>query len=142
MFSASRVPYGHGFSATIKNPQPYGMPLANFALSAAWGKTKTPGGFIQIHRASIIRRTVSSRRAGSTGQSESKSSWPEELRRSDDSPGSTGSGAIANVTDRLIIVGCGSGEISIITLQPDRKRPMSSAEFLRGRRVVVGDRFE
>ncbi len=31
MLEASRVPSGHGFPATIKNPQPDGMRLANLS---------------------------------------------------------------------------------------------------------------
>ncbi len=61
---------------------------------------------------------------------------------SHESQASTQPGAIASVTDKQIIVACGSGQIAIVSLQPDGKRPMSTAEFLRGRRVVVGDRFE
>ena len=61
---------------------------------------------------------------------------------SDESRERTAPGVIASVTDKQIIVSCGSGEIAIVSLQPDGKRPMSAAEFLRGRRVVIGDRFE
>lgn len=61
---------------------------------------------------------------------------------SNESRESTPPGAVASVTDKQLTVGCGSGEIAIVSLQPDGKRPMSSADFLRGRRVVVGDRLE
>ena len=50
-------------------------------------------------------------------------------------------GAVVRLTEKQLIIQCGSGEISLTTLQPDGKRPMSIAEFLRGRRVVVGDQF-
>ena len=89
--------------------------------------------------------------AGSTGQSGPHTSRLEERpeerpveparHRSDESQGSTGPGTVDSVTDRQIIARCGRGEIAIVSLQPDGKRPMSAAEFLRGRRVVVGDRF-
>jgi methionyl-tRNA formyltransferase len=52
------------------------------------------------------------------------------------------SGLITGSTDKQFVIGCGSGELAILSLQPDGKRPMSAAEFLRGRRVAVGDRFE
>lgn len=61
---------------------------------------------------------------------------------SNESRASTGPGTITGVTDQQLLVGCGSGEIAIIALQPDGKRPMSAADFLRGRRVVGGDRLE
>ena len=37
MFETSRVPSGHGFLATIKNPQPDGMRLATLSSAAASG---------------------------------------------------------------------------------------------------------
>ena len=41
-----------------------------------------------------------------------------------------------------ITVCCGDLAVQIVQLQPDGKRPMSAAEFLRGRKLVTGDRFE
>ena len=60
----------------------------------------------------------------------------------DESRDSTQPGAISSTTDKQIVVACGSDQIAITSLQPDGKRPMSTAEFLRGRRVAVGDQFE
>ena len=37
MFEASRVPSGHGFPTTIKNPPPYGMRLAKLSSWATSG---------------------------------------------------------------------------------------------------------
>jgi methionyl-tRNA formyltransferase len=41
-----------------------------------------------------------------------------------------------------ITIQCGSGTIQIVTLQPDGKRAMPVGDFLRGRKLSVGDRFE
>jgi methionyl-tRNA formyltransferase len=40
-----------------------------------------------------------------------------------------------------LLVATGTGAIEILKIQPDGKRPMSAAEFLRGRAIAVGDRF-
>lgn len=50
-------------------------------------------------------------------------------------------GVIAAVTKEAITVQCGLGDLSIHNLQPDGKRPMSAADFLRGHLVRAGDRF-
>jgi methionyl-tRNA formyltransferase len=42
--------------------------------------------------------------------------------------------------DRLIIA-AGRGAVEILRIQPDGKRPMSVAEFLRGRAVTMSDHF-
>lgn len=41
-----------------------------------------------------------------------------------------------------LVIRCGSGTVQIVTLQPDGKRPMPVADFLRGRKLSTGDRFE
>ena len=51
-------------------------------------------------------------------------------------------GTVASVADHQLVVSCGEGHLKIISLQPDGKRPMTTADFLRGRRVVLGDQFE
>lgn len=48
-------------------------------------------------------------------------------------------GTIMEVTSQDFRVQCGTGAVSVVTLQPDGKRAMSTAEFLRGRKVNVGD---
>lgn len=40
--------------------------------------------------------------------------------------------------DRMI-VGCGDGGLELVTVQPEGKKPMSGAEFARGRRLVGGE---
>ena len=42
MFVASRVPSGHGFPATAKTPQPYGLRLAKLSSWAARENGLTP----------------------------------------------------------------------------------------------------
>jgi methionyl-tRNA formyltransferase len=39
-------------------------------------------------------------------------------------------------------VGTGSGMLRIVTIQPEGKKPMTSAEFLRGHRGIAGKKFE
>jgi methionyl-tRNA formyltransferase len=40
------------------------------------------------------------------------------------------------------VVATGSGAVELVRLQPQGKRAMSGAEFLRGARLAIGDRFE
>lgn len=42
---------------------------------------------------------------------------------------------------RWLCVACGQGMIRVLRLQPDGKRPMDAAEFLRGHAIQAGDRF-
>jgi methionyl-tRNA formyltransferase len=39
-------------------------------------------------------------------------------------------------------VRCDEGAIKVLQVHPDGKRPMPVADFLRGRPIHVGDRFE
>jgi methionyl-tRNA formyltransferase len=41
-----------------------------------------------------------------------------------------------------ITVRCGDRAVQILQLQPDGKRPMPTADYLRGRKLAPGDRFE
>jgi methionyl-tRNA formyltransferase len=50
------------------------------------------------------------------------------------------SGTVVYVSSRLLIA-TGDGILEILDLQAAGKRPMPSAEFLRGNRVAVGDRL-
>lgn len=59
-----------------------------------------------------------------------------------DSSEATALGTVASVADHQLIVSCGEGCLKIISLQPDGKRPMTTADFLRGRHVVLGDQLE
>ena len=53
--------------------------------------------------------------------------------------GEAGAGSIIAVSPQEFSVQCGSGAVNVLTLQPDGKRPMPAADFLRGRKVSVGD---
>lgn len=50
-------------------------------------------------------------------------------------------GTISTVTKDSLGVQCERGSLQIVMLQPDGKRPMQTAEFLRGHLVQIGDRF-
>lgn len=49
---------------------------------------------------------------------------------------------IEKMSKEELIVGTGEGLISIIELQPEGKRPMAAAAFLRGRRIQEGSFFD
>ncbi len=51
-------------------------------------------------------------------------------------------GDVLTPNSHEITIQCGSGTIQIVTLQPDGKRAMPVGDFLRGRKLSVGDRFE
>ena len=59
-----------------------------------------------------------------------------------DSASSEVAGTVIGVTEKTVIVLCGAGVVEVLRLQPDGKRPMAAADFLRGHLVRVGDRFE
>lgn len=50
-------------------------------------------------------------------------------------------GAVIAVDANAFAVQCGQGALRIERVHPDGKRPMTVAEFLRGRKVTIGDRF-
>lgn len=50
-------------------------------------------------------------------------------------------GTVLEVGQERVIVQAGRGEISIVEIQPEGKRTMSVAEFLRGTQVARGDLF-
>lgn len=56
--------------------------------------------------------------------------------------GTTSPGTVVKVTADNISVQCGEGTLAILKIQPDGKRPMPVSDFLRGRKIHVGDRFE
>ncbi|HSD95422.1 MAG TPA: methionyl-tRNA formyltransferase, partial [Syntrophales bacterium] len=41
-----------------------------------------------------------------------------------------------------LIVGAGSGRLRILAIQPEGKKPMTAAEFLRGHRGIAGKKFD
>ena len=51
-------------------------------------------------------------------------------------------GSVIEVTSIDIMIQCGQGAIRVTSVQPDGKREMATAEFLRGRKVVSGDVFQ
>jgi methionyl-tRNA formyltransferase len=50
-------------------------------------------------------------------------------------------GTMALQGDGRLVVGTGGGLLQIVALQPEGKRPMSAAEFLRGHRGLAGRKF-
>jgi methionyl-tRNA formyltransferase len=48
-------------------------------------------------------------------------------------------GRVIEVTGNDFVVQCGHGAIRMVTIQPDGKRAMPASDFLRGRKVNVGD---
>lgn len=50
-------------------------------------------------------------------------------------------GTILDTKGGGILVACGSGIFEITELQPENKRRMSAADFIKGYRIKVGDRF-
>ncbi len=50
-------------------------------------------------------------------------------------------GEVLSLADGIIAVGCGRGVIGISELLPAGKKKMSSADFIRGRRISVGDKL-
>jgi methionyl-tRNA formyltransferase len=55
--------------------------------------------------------------------------------------GNEGPGVITCPDRDTCAAGTGSGLLRIITLQPEGKKPMTAAEFLRGHRDIAGKRF-
>ena len=49
------------------------------------------------------------------------------------------SGTVIEVTPNDIVVKCGTGSVRLLTVQPDGKKAMPTSDFLRGRKVSVGD---
>ncbi len=50
-------------------------------------------------------------------------------------------GDVMAIDPKEITVCCGDQAVQIVQLQPDSKRPMPAADYLRGRTLVPGDRF-
>jgi methionyl-tRNA formyltransferase len=50
-------------------------------------------------------------------------------------------GAVIDVDAEGVLIACGDGAVRVREVQPPGKRRMSAAEWVRGRGVVVGDRF-
>lgn len=52
------------------------------------------------------------------------------------------SGTIEVVDNKRLFVKTGDGSVEVLSIQPEGKRPMSTAEFLNGKRISTGDHFE
>ncbi len=50
-------------------------------------------------------------------------------------------GTVLSVDKGVIEVACGEGTLALLTVVPQGKGKMSSADFIRGRKIAVGDRF-
>ena len=51
-------------------------------------------------------------------------------------------GKVISLDGGMIVISCGEGAIGISALLPEGKTRMSAADFIRGRKISVGDRFE
>jgi len=56
--------------------------------------------------------------------------------------GSAEPGRLLEKDRNTLLAGTGSGLLQLLTLQPEGKKPMSAAEFLRGHRGVAGKTFD
>jgi len=43
--------------------------------------------------------------------------------------------------EKRLIAGCGSGAVELLSVRPEGKKPMTGAEFLRGKRLTAGQMF-
>lgn len=50
-------------------------------------------------------------------------------------------GSVVEISASGMRVQCGTGALRILKVQPEGKRPMATADFLRGHPIKVGDRF-
>jgi methionyl-tRNA formyltransferase len=52
-------------------------------------------------------------------------------------------GVLTEAHGDVLSVACGEGTVlRLLEIQPEGRRPMSAREFLAGRRLAAGDRFE
>ena len=56
-------------------------------------------------------------------------------------PGSAGPGSLVAGKNDALLIGTGDGLLQVVVLQPEAKRPMTAAEFLRGHRDIAGKTF-
>jgi methionyl-tRNA formyltransferase len=64
-----------------------------------------------------------------------------EVRPAGDAPGKPAQGTLVSPDRDRLLVQTGDGAVEIVKIQPEGKRPMSAADFLRGRRLTPDDRF-
>jgi methionyl-tRNA formyltransferase len=65
-----------------------------------------------------------------------------KIVESEVSIGSGEPGKMYQEDNNTLSVGTGNGRLHILTIQPEGKKPMTAAEFLRGHRGVAGKKFE
>lgn len=85
-----------------------------------------PNAFTYLHQAGRPPRRLVIRRVAVT----------------DRPPTSQIPGTVLHVDKDSLIVQTGSQPVSIVTIQPEGKKAMTAAEFLRGNRLSPGDRFD
>ncbi len=56
-------------------------------------------------------------------------------------PGTSGQGELQSPDNSTLTAGTGSGLLDILMIQPEGKKPMTAAEFLRGHRGIEGKTF-
>lgn len=56
-----------------------------------------------------------------------------------ESPGDARPGQVVALTGEGFLVACGRGAVEVLEVQPEGKRPMAAADFLRGYRLGVGE---
>ena len=54
-------------------------------------------------------------------------------------PADTAPGTVISLDDGMIHVACGDGALALTRVTPEGKRPMDAADFIRGRKISVGD---
>ncbi|HEY3967208.1 MAG TPA: methionyl-tRNA formyltransferase [Planctomycetaceae bacterium] len=59
----------------------------------------------------------------------------------DRAPGSAPPGTPLEIDRQQLVIETGLGAVEVLKIQPDGKRPMTAADFLRGRAVTSADRF-
>jgi len=64
-----------------------------------------------------------------------------KIREAEAAAGNAAPGALAAETSSSLVAGTGAGLLRIAMLQAEGKKPVTSAEFLRGHRGVAGKRF-
>jgi methionyl-tRNA formyltransferase len=54
-------------------------------------------------------------------------------------PASAAPGTVLSLDGGAIHVACGDGVLALTLVVPEGKRPMGAADFIRGRKISVGD---
>ncbi len=103
--------------------------LLDFSNSAAWvhnrirGLSPTPLAYTYTPDGKLLK-VVSAERAERSGSTSERPA-----------------GEILSLDDGKITVACADGAVSLLTVLPEGKKKMSAADFIRGRKLCVGDRL-